>query len=128
MAALWLPATQHCELDALGLIEAHVVHHDHNTGCATHGDETQHAHDTCVPVKSVASHGAALRLKPPPSKISRLDTRAAPALSPPPLPHIPQSATRVSHFPRDFRPDWFPSRHFADRAAPMPRAPSPAPA
>ncbi|MDF9832052.1 hypothetical protein M2103_000260 [Ereboglobus sp. PH5-5] len=122
MAALWLPATQHCMLDAIGLIEAHVIDHDHQTGCDRHTDTTQHAHDTCVLVEFSSWLDTAENLNAPaPSARDAcaclIETLSAPSgalcvfASPPPA------------FPSD-PPDWLPSRHFTERTAPVSRAPA----
>jgi hypothetical protein len=122
MAALWLPATQHCTLDALGIIEAHVIHHDRATDCPTHGEETQHAHDTCVLVEFSSWLDTAAPLDAPPPQISRhTPVNAAPrpdTLSRPPPIFQPRDPAALS-------PVWIPSRHFTERAAPISRAPSP---
>lgn len=132
MAALWLPATQHCALDALGIIEAHVTHEDHDTGCATHSEETQHAHDTCDIVESSSWLNTAPHIYAPSPKISRHILGSAghqpgsPLAIPPALrPFIPPIFSPPPPETRDHPQNWLPSRHFAERAAPVSRAPSP---
>ena len=126
MAAFWLPATQHCALNALGIIEARGAHEDHGAGCVTHHEAPRHTHDTCDLVERPLWLDTATHLSAPSPQASRHAPafglaeiipaigRAAP---------IPRFAFRIPHFQ-----DWFPSRHFTARAAPMSRAPSPAPA
>lgn len=126
LTALWLPAMQHCTLDAIGLIEAHVTHHDDATGCEHHTADTQHAHDTCIVVESTPWLNTAATVKtPPPSQ-----RPAPPALAA--LLEIFSSALRIPESPSALRPfrlsapplDWIPARHFIRRAAPVSRAPS----
>lgn len=129
MTAFWLPATQHCRLDALGIIEAHVMHYDHETGCCTHGQETQHAHDTCILVEFSSWLDTADDLRTPPPQISPLLALPLVALFAPG--ETPHSAIRIPHFHppphvREHPLNWIPARHFTERAAPVSRAPSPA--
>ncbi|AWI09562.1 hypothetical protein [Ereboglobus luteus] len=122
MAAIWLPATQHCMLDAIGLIEAHVIDHDHQTGCDHHTDTTQHAHDTCVLVEFSSWFDTAEHLNAPePSALNAcaclIETLSASLIALCVFERPPPS------FPSD-PPDWLPSRHFTERTAPVSRAPA----
>lgn len=124
MATIWLPATQHCMLDAIGLIEAHVIDHDHQTGCDRHTDTAQHAHDTCVLVEFSSWLNTAEHLNAPAPSIHdvcaclietifssiNINTLCISERPTPPYPSDP--------------PDWIPSRHFTERTAPVSRAPS----
>jgi hypothetical protein len=133
LAAVWLPAAQHCHLEALGLIAAHECRAAATTGAEeAHGrrsHEAPCAHENCNAIEDGAysfskdGTGAPAPLLSPCLCLACLHhflngtagARPAGLLSPPP-----------DH--RSHPQDWVPAWTFARRAAPSPRAPSPVPA
>jgi hypothetical protein len=118
MAMLWLPATQHCGLEAAGILAAHCEQAEGAGGC---GPDQHCAGDGCETVE-----GGGYKLSGGTPKLSApllavcvclvfLDV-AEPALE-----------STVDVFFRSYgeRPlDWVPSWQFVRRAASPPRAPS----
>ncbi len=128
LAAVWLPAVQHCHLESLGLIAAHKCHAGENGAEADHGKRPHEApctHENCSSIEAGAyslskdSAGAPAPLLSPCLCLACLyqflsdaaAARPAEVLSPPP-----------DH--RERPQDWVPAWTFARRAAPSPRAPS----
>jgi len=113
LLAVWLPATQHCVLDAAGLI---------TKACSDTSEAGQnHAKDACATVESSAYKAAAETLK-----VSAPDLIAAvcylclqlePMASPPPSVILPAGSL-------DRPLAWVSTWQFVQRAAPSPRAPS----
>jgi hypothetical protein len=129
LAAVWLPAAQHCQLEALDLIAAHEC-----TGTGVGGAEEAHgkrsheapcAHENHNEIEGGAYSFSKDNTDAPAPLLSpclcltclyhflgkAADTRPAELLSPPP-----------DH--RKHPQDWVPAWTFARRAAPPPRAPA----
>lgn len=117
MVACWLLATQHCALEAAGVLEVGCGEMDGQHDCNT----TEHSNDGCRTVE-----GGGYKLTNGPVKVSSpqlvcylclvcLDAaEAASRLAvEPPFWHIAERP-----------PEWVPTWHFAQRAALSPRAPS----
>lgn len=117
MLALWLPATQHCDLAAIGWLTGE-SHEEIHLGCDSVSKDCP---DGCGLVEGGLyrlAGGAVLK---------------APALSPglcDCLLYLQQALAEISaegaglEFGIDRTSDWLPRWHFARRAAPSPRAPS----
>ena len=117
MALLWLPATQHCDLEAAGILTSHCEQTNGSLGC---GDD-QHAGDGC---KAVEGGGYMLGGGPP--KLSAPQPAVCVCLI---CLHVaePRLESTVGVFSRRYceRPlDWVPSWQFVRRAALLPGAPS----
>lgn len=114
LAAAWLPAQQHCELEAVGLLST--THDDEGGCCPATGD----CHDDgCELVENMGfAAPAALKLSTPALtvclallhvKVDALAAAASPAVQP---------------WDKVAAEDWVPEWAFARRAAHAPRAPS----
>jgi hypothetical protein len=113
LLAAWLPATQHCVLDAAGLI---------TKACADVSNVDQdHAKDACTTVEVAAYKTSTSTLKVSAPDLAtcvcqlclHLSARAVPATS-------VLLPARALDRPRDWVATW----QFVRRAAPLPRAPS----
>jgi hypothetical protein len=115
LLALWLPATQHCGLEAAGLLKT-----DCHTNAATSPDHKQSPCDTdnCQSIESGAytSHFLNVQIAPPVAFASLLDLPLMPRLHAIQVPLL--AAPRTSP-PPELAPAW----RFIARAAPSPRAP-----
>ncbi|MDR2674253.1 MAG: hypothetical protein LBC18_05125 [Opitutaceae bacterium] len=133
LAAVWLPAAQHCHLEALGIIAAHECRAGGGGGAEeAHGKRPHEApascaHENCNAVEDGA-YSPSKDSAPAPAPLlspclclaclhhflsGAAAARPAELLSPPP-----------DH--REHPQDWVPAWAFARRAAQSPRAPSPA--
>ena len=113
LLAVWLPATQHCVLDAAGVF---------TKSCSDNpGVGENHAKDACATVESSAYKASADTLKvSAPGLVAVLCSLCVPlehAASPPPSVILPAGSL-------DRPRDWVSTWQFAQRAAPSPRAPS----
>ena len=113
LLAVWLPATQHCVLDAAGVI---------TKSCSDNpGVGENHAKDACVTVESSAYKASAdtLKVSAPDlvAVICFLCLQREPAATPPPSVILPAGSL-------DRPRDWVSTWQFVQRAAPSPRAPS----
>jgi hypothetical protein len=132
LAAVWLPAAQHCHLEALGVIEAHECRPGCDGAEEAHGRRAHEApceHESCGAIEAGAysiSKDNACVSAPLLSAcaclacclghlVGEIAARPAALLSPPP-----------DH--RERPQDWVPAWTFARRAAQSPRAPSLIPA
>ena len=117
LLALWLPVTQHCGLEAAGLVSAHVPHPAPAQCCDTGGPCS---HDGCSLVESgLTKPGTELSKLPAPAffvlaSFLCLQFSAPDSLSEPAL------VVADSEQPLDWVPAW----QFVRRAAPLSRAPS----
>jgi hypothetical protein len=135
LAAVWLPAAQHCQLEALDIIAAHECHAAGGGAEEAHGKRSHEApcaHENHNEIEggaySLAKDNAGIRapllsacvclachLHHFLGGIAAAAGRSAGLLTPPP-----------DH--RERPQDWVPAWTFVRRAAPSPRAPSPVPA
>ena len=109
LLSAWVPATQHCVLDAAGVI---------TKSCSDNpGVGESHAKDACATVESSAYKASAdtLKVSAPDlvAIVSTLCLQLEPAASPPP----PAGSL-------DRPLEWVSTWQFVQRAAPSPRAPS----
>ncbi|OAM87380.1 hypothetical protein OH491_27205 [Termitidicoccus mucosus] len=128
LAAVWLPAAQHCQLEALDIIAAHECHAGGGGAEEAHGKRSHEApcaHENHNEIEGGSysffkdNTGAPIPLLSPCLCLTCLyhflseaaDARPAELLSPSP-----------DH--REHPQDWVPAWTFARRAAPSPRAPS----
>jgi hypothetical protein len=119
LLAVWLPATQHCELQAAGLIAAEIPHSE-DDDC--HGLGDGHCnHDGCDLVERSVIKSSNDTIKAPlPTLIDcagflggLLPRERIVVREPTPIPALAAAAQ-----------SWVPLRHFVRRAAPLSRAPS----
>ncbi len=111
LLATWLPATQHCGLDAAGLLpDLGACHDDHH-------DDHAHTADNCSLIEEDAYQSAALTLKvtEPVALCECLLQLILLTEASPPVIEAP-----AVHPPPDLQPSW----QFIARAAPPARAPS----
>lgn len=113
LALAWVPVTQHCELEALGVIASQCNSAGHADGHSCRGD-------TCDAVESGAYKPASgdLKLASPVLLACTFTMVAGLAATIPPVADIP--APTATEPPRELRPTW----QFVHRAAPLSRAPS----
>jgi len=116
LLTLWLPITQHCGLEAAGLIEAEAAHAD--SSCC-HEVSDPCTHDGCAVVESGFTKPALAALKVAPPAEVCADLLGLPLWTP-----VPADAPALSVVSPDRPLDWVPARHFVRRAAPLSRAPS----
>ncbi len=118
LLALWLPATQHCGLEAAGLIGADGPHVTHE-GCA--GSNFDHCtHDGCNVVESGLVKFSNESIKVPSPTSVACACLLCLQLFPPVLAIEPNLAISESVSPEHWVPVW----QFVRRAAPLSRAPS----
>lgn len=113
LLAVWLPATQHCVLDAAGVVSK-ACSDDSSAGEA-------HAKDACTTVEGTAYKASTgtLKISAPDltAVLAYLGLQLAPAAAPLPSVMVPAGAL-------DRPRDWVSTWQFVQRAAPSPRAPS----
>lgn len=116
LLTLWLPITQHCGLEAAGLIEADAAH-DAGGCCREVSDPC--THDGCNVVESGFTKPAlvALKVAPPSGACVCLLCLPLCVTDPAAVPELTVAAP-------DRPLDWVPAWHFVRRAAPLSRAPS----
>lgn len=117
MAAFWLLATQHCGLEAAGLLAQGCEQADGQHGC----DATEHAADGCQIVESPTykASNATVKVSAPQLVLSfsfAFVNAAKAALTE----VVKTPSWRYAERPRD----WVPGRNFVQRTALSPRAPS----
>jgi hypothetical protein len=118
LLALWLPATQHCGLEAADLIAADAPHGVH-PGCAeTNCDHC--THDGCNVVESGLLKSGHESLKVPTPSLAACTCFLCLQLLPPVLAIEPNLAVAESADSEHWIPVW----QFVRRAAPLSRAPS----
>jgi hypothetical protein len=116
LLTLWLPITQHCGLEAAGLIEADASHDA--VGCCRESSDPC-THDGCAVVESGFTKPALVALKVAPPAAACACLLCLPLWTPEP------AAVPVLTAASPDRPlDWVPAWHFVRRAAPLSRAPS----
>lgn len=117
LAAFWLLATQHCGLEAAGVLAQHCEQQDGSHGCGG----VEHGGDGCKAVEGGGYKPASASAKvtaPPTLVCVALICFDLAAIKPQ---HIAEPAiSEFSERPRDWVPIW----HFVQRAALSPRAPS----
>jgi hypothetical protein len=111
LAALWLPATQHCDLEAAGVLAESCAGED-GAGC----DET--AADSCKTIEGSAYQASVAVIKVAPRLLAVAES----------LPHlallVPLADVEKARPPRPRRPeDWIPVWQFERRAAALAHAP-----
>lgn len=117
LAAFWLLATQHCGLEAVGLLVQGCEKADGQHGC----NGTEHAADGCQIVESPTYKASNAQVKVPAPLLVAcfcLDCFTAAERTRTVVPETP--SWRYAERPRD----WVPSRNFVQRVALAPRAPS----
>jgi hypothetical protein len=116
LLVLWGPATQHCNLDAAGIIDAHGEHTD--SACLEGEDPC--SHDKCHVVERITYKPATNLLKVPAPDLLICSCFLCLQLAYRDLnvePVTPVVAVEKSQA-------WVPTWHFVRRAAPLSRAPS----
>ena len=113
LALAWVPVTQHCELEALGVIPS-------QCNSAGHADGHSCGGDTCDAVESGGYKPASgdLKLATPVLLACTFTMSLGLAAMIPPVVDIP--APTAAEPPRELGPTW----QFVQRAAPLSRAPS----
>lgn len=114
LVALWLPATQHCGLEAAGVW---MLSGESAESCCDHGDDC--CADACAAVEDgrYTPHASSLKVSPP----ALLDWAGAFDLSVIVVPPKENGAgTESQERPQEWTRDW----HFVRRAAYPPRAPA----
>lgn len=120
LLAIWLPVTQHCDLEAAGLLAAHDDVHAAETDCCE--PTTPCSHDGCEVVENGTYLPAdnVVKVLTPDLFVctcflfARFDAFDAPVSDEPDLPDVAAMRPQA----------WVPTWHFARRAAPLSRAPS----
>lgn len=119
LLACWLPATQHCGLEAAGLLPA--AHADEaGPACCAEDGAAPCERDGCDLVESASYLKAGLSLKAPAPDLllcARLFHLS-------PAPGTVRSEPAMPVVAAENPAGWVPVRHFARRAAPRSRAPS----
>ncbi len=116
LLALWMPATQHCNLEAAGLIDAHAEHKD----SACFGGENPCSHDGCRVIEEITYKPSADLLKVPAPDLLVCSRFLCLQLAYREL--SVESVTPIA--PAEKPQAWVPIWHFVRRAAPLCRAPS----
>ena len=117
LLALWVPATQHCDLEAIGLIAVHTDHQDNATCSESHSPCPS---ENCQVIEDGSYNPSATLAKAPsPSLIACIFSLC---LQPAALDALHEPVTPV--VARENPLSWVPTRHFVRGAAPQPRAPS----
>jgi hypothetical protein len=114
LLVLWLPATEHCALEAAGVItpECHVDGKASGQSCRT---------DTCGVLESAHYRGSLNHAQVVPPVVQ--DSLPLICLA---IATAAKSAAQMSETPAPDKPrDWVPVWHFVRRAAPPSRAPTP---
>ena len=113
LALAWVPVTQHCELEAMGLIANQCASTSHADGHSCSGD-------TCNEVEKGAYKPASGDLKVPSPLLLACAGAVCSAMAAviPSLEELP--SPKVVEPPRELVPTW----RFVQRAAPLSRAPS----
>ena len=117
LLALWVPATQHCDLEAIGLLAAHADHQD-NAPCSE--SHTPCPSENCQVIEDATYKPSGTLAKV--SSPSLLACIFSLCLQPDALYALHEPVTPV--FAQENPLSWVPTRHFVRGAAPMPRAPS----
>jgi len=117
LLALWGPATQHCDLEATGLLSAHAAH-EGSTSCSD--SHSPCPFESCQIIEEGSYKPASSWVKT--SSPSLLACVFSICLQPAALDALHESVTPVVALEHPL--SWVPTRHFVRGAAPMPRAPS----
>jgi hypothetical protein len=120
LLALWLPVTQHCDLEAAGVLAAHADANTHaaENGCCEPSEPC--AHDGCELVENGIYHASGSLLKTVTPALLVFTCFLSPQLAAPD-PRVEPALPVVA----DVKPQgWVPTWHFVRRAAPLSRAPS----
>lgn len=118
LLALWLPTTQHCRLEAAGVIEPEASHDTASACCENAGNAC--AHDGCKVVEGSlvkSTHGATKA--PAPTLLACASFLCLQSVTPD-TSVKPVLAVTAADRPREWVPAW----HFVRRTAPPSRAPS----
>lgn len=118
LLALWLPTTQHCGLEAAGLIAAESPH-GADVGCCQTGSGPC-THDGCNVVESGLIKSSNEAIKVPTPSLAACTCFLCLQLLPPVVAVEPILAVTSSESPEHWVPVW----QFVRRAAPLSRAPS----
>ncbi|WP_157772255.1 hypothetical protein [Lacunisphaera limnophila] len=118
LLALWLPTTQHCGLEAAGLIGAEVPHGS-DSGCCQVGSGPC-THDGCNVVESALIKSTNEVIKVPTPSLATCTCFLCLQLLMPVLAVEPNLAVSDSEKPEHWVPVW----QFVRRAAPLSRAPA----
>lgn len=118
LLALWLPTTQHCGLEAAGLIAAEVPH-GADAGCCQMGGGPC-THDGCHVVESSLIKSSNELIKGPTPSLAACTCFLCLEFLPPVVAVEPLLAVTAS----DSAEHWVPVWQFVRRAAPLSRAPS----
>ncbi len=114
----WSVATEHCSLEAIGLIGAETA----TTPCCDDGEKTECSDDSCQVVEGTACRAPSDQLLvAAPSLVAAITPEfltLITTLVPPPA-----TLPRWSYGIEAPSLGWLPTRHFARRAAPLSRAP-----
>lgn len=115
MVALWLPATQHCGLEAAGVW---MLSGDSAESCCDHGDDC--CADACAAVEGgrYTANASSLKVSPP----ALLDGAGAYGLCL--FVVVPPKENGTEPEAPERPPDWISDWHFVRRAACPPRAPA----
>ena len=117
LLALWVPATQHCDLKAVGLLAAH-ADHEANASCTESHAPCPSENCQVIEDGSYKPSGT-LAKAPSPSLFACVFSLC---LQPAALDALHEPVTPV--VARENPLSWVPTRHFVRGAAPQPRAPS----
>ena len=117
LLTLWMPATQHCDLEAAGLIATHTDANE-NVDCGT--SHTPCPSENCQVIEDggYKPSGTLAKVSSP----SLLACVFSLCLQPAALDAVHESVTPV--VARENPLSWVPTRHFVRGAAPLSRAPS----
>ncbi len=118
LLAVWLTATQHCGLEAAGLIAAEVPHGEAAKCCETTGDPC--THDGCDVVEAGLAKSSNTTVTVPTPSFAVCTCFLCLQLLPPVLAVEPSLSISESESPEHWIPVW----QFVRRAAPLSRAPS----
>lgn len=118
LLALWLPTTQHCGLEAAGLITAETPHGTEAGCCQTGSDRC--AHDGCNVVEGNLAKSSNEAIKVPMPSLAACTCFLCLQVLPPVVAVEPIFAVTASESPEHWVPVW----QFVRRAAPLSRAPS----
>lgn len=116
LLALWLPATQHCTLEAAGLIAPEAEHAETSSCCDT---DERCSHDGCGLVENGLIKTADASFKVPAPDLSVCLCFLCVQLVLPAAPDAPAVPVTAAEHPLDWLPTW----QFERRAAPPVRAP-----
>ncbi len=117
LLALWVPATQHCDLEVIGLFAAH-ADHQANASCSESHAPCPSENCQVIEDGTYKRSGTLVKAASP----SLLVCVFSLCLQPAALDALHESVTPAVALENPL--SWVPTRHFVRGAAPMPRAPS----